>query len=159
MRVLTVQQPWAWAIFHGKGIENRTQLWKYRGPVAIHAGTRWSERGEDSGLVQAAWESVHGVPANPFARALALMHDDWPMGAILGVVDLADAHHEEGGCCAPWGEQSYVEHGGKVRKQIVHMVLENPREFDRPIRNVRGRLGLWTPDFDLTAEIEARLAA
>lgn len=45
MRCLTIQQPWAWAVFHGKCIENRTQLWSYRGPLAIHAGQRFSERG------------------------------------------------------------------------------------------------------------------
>lgn len=39
MKALTVQQPWAWAIVHGgKDIENRTQAWSYRGPLAIHAG-------------------------------------------------------------------------------------------------------------------------
>lgn len=37
MKALTVQQPWATAIFRGKDIENRTQLWTYRGPLAIHA--------------------------------------------------------------------------------------------------------------------------
>lgn len=37
MRALTVQQPWAWAIVHGgKDVENRTQAWSYRGPLAIH---------------------------------------------------------------------------------------------------------------------------
>lgn len=49
MKALTVQQPWAWAIFHGKDIENRTQLWSYRGPLAIHAGARWSARSPSSG--------------------------------------------------------------------------------------------------------------
>ena len=40
MRILTVKQPWAWAIIHGqKDVENRTKsLGPYRGPVAIHAG-------------------------------------------------------------------------------------------------------------------------
>ena len=40
LRVLTVRQPYAWAIIHGgKDIENRTRniAGSYRGPVAIHA--------------------------------------------------------------------------------------------------------------------------
>lgn len=37
MKTLTVQQPWAWAIFNGKSIENRTQLWGYR-EISVHAG-------------------------------------------------------------------------------------------------------------------------
>ena len=58
MRALTVQQPWAWAIFHGKAIENRTQQWAYRGPLAIHAGVRWSERGGESPLVDDAFRRM-----------------------------------------------------------------------------------------------------
>ena len=41
LRILTVRQPWAWAIIHGgKGVENRVRnvAGSYRGPVAIHAG-------------------------------------------------------------------------------------------------------------------------
>ncbi|SLH41428.1 Uncharacterised protein [Mycobacteroides abscessus subsp. massiliense] len=44
MKALTIQQPWAWAIFNGKNIENRAQLWGYRGKIAVHAGARLSER-------------------------------------------------------------------------------------------------------------------
>lgn len=39
MRILTVRQPWAWAIIHGqKDVENRVRniAGDYRGPVAIH---------------------------------------------------------------------------------------------------------------------------
>lgn len=55
MKALTVQQPWAWAIVEGgKDVENRTQVWSYRGSLAIHAGARISERGFDSPLIQAA---------------------------------------------------------------------------------------------------------
>jgi len=39
MNVLTVHQPWAWAIFHaGKDIENRSRSTSLRGELAIHAG-------------------------------------------------------------------------------------------------------------------------
>lgn len=41
----TVRQPWAWAIFHGKTIENRTQNVRYRGPLAIHTGRTLRPRG------------------------------------------------------------------------------------------------------------------
>lgn len=37
---LTVRQPWAWCIEHGKPVENRTWQTRYRGPLAIHAGAR-----------------------------------------------------------------------------------------------------------------------
>lgn len=143
MKALTVQQPWAWAIFHGKAIENRTQQWTYRGPLAIHAGMRWSERGEHSRLVLDAFERSCGAAPKHWSAT----------GAILGVVDLADVH-PSAGCCAPWGESAYVEHGGRERRQIVHLVLENPRLLDEPIP-CKGALGLWTPP----ADIAERLAA
>ncbi|MFH5231911.1 hypothetical protein [Antrihabitans spumae] len=151
MKALTVQQPWAWAIMHGgKTIENRTQLWKYRGPLAIHAGMRYSDRGMDSPLVQKAatgrtgfgcWDS--GIVTPPAWTTCA---------AILGTVELVDVH-PDAGCCRPWGESAYVEHGGHERRQIVHLVLENARPLAEPIP-CTGALGLWTPPADIIAQLE-----
>ena len=33
MKALSVKQPWAWAIFHGKDVENRDWPTNVRGPV------------------------------------------------------------------------------------------------------------------------------
>lgn len=130
MKALTVQQPWAWAIFNGKTIENRTQLWKYRGPLAIHAGNRWSVRGENSPLIRGVM-NMAGAP-------------HWiTTGAIIGTVELVDVHPDVG-CCKPWGESSYAEAGGRNRRAVTHLVLDSPRWLDRPIP-CKGALGLWTP--------------
>lgn len=140
MKALTVQQPWAWAIIHGgKDVENRTQAWTYRGPLAIHAGKRWSERGEQSPLMP----EIH-----PWFAAVHF-------GAIIGVVDLVDAHVAEPQCCeSPWAETSYAEHGGRTRRDIVHLVHENPRPLAEPIR-CKGRLGLWTPQAEVLEQLQA----
>ncbi|ORA24902.1 hypothetical protein [Mycobacterium aquaticum] len=150
MKALTVQQPWAWAIFHGKRVENRTQLWSYRGPLAIHAGARWSDRGEDSFLVRSAfrehnrwWDGRTTLPRDPFE-----------MGAIIGVVDLVDVHPDGKRCCPPWGESGYVEHGGRERRRITHLVLENPRALAEPIP-CKGALGLWNVPTDIVETINA----
>jgi hypothetical protein len=37
VKVLSVKQPWAYLIFHGKDIENRTWKTNYRGELYIHA--------------------------------------------------------------------------------------------------------------------------
>lgn len=67
---------------------------------------------------------------------------------LIGVVDVVDAHIAEGGCCeSPWAEHEYVEHGGRVRHQVAHLVLANPRPVT-PVR-LRGRLGLWNLPDDL----------
>ena len=153
MKALTVQQPWAWAIIHGgKLIENRTANWSsYRGPLAIHAGQRDSDRGWDSPLVQEAatgrmgpgcWDSGIITPSAWTER-----------GAIIGVVDLVDVHPDTG-CCRPWGESSYTEAGGRTRRLITHLVFENPRALDEPIP-CKGKLGLWTPPADVVAQLEA----
>jgi len=146
MKALTMQQPWAWAIFHGKNIENRTQLWTYRGPLAIHAGARWSDRGGESPLVQRVWRDPHAD------RDFALTADVLDAGAIIGVVELVDCH-PDAGCCQPWGEQSYVEHGGRERRRITHLVCENPQPLCDPIP-CKGALGLWTPPADVLDRLQ-----
>jgi hypothetical protein len=87
VKALTVQQPWAWAIIHGgKDVENRTQLWKYRGLLVIHAGARWSTRGAESPLVvraAAGKVSTFHSFGDPFVA-----ERDFEMGAIIGFVDL-----------------------------------------------------------------------
>ena len=71
MMVLTVKQPWAWAILHaGKDIENRTWARKYRGPLAIHAGAGYMK---DQKLPRGVQEPENLIRS-----------------AILGVVDLVD---------------------------------------------------------------------
>lgn len=150
-KALTVQQPWAWAIIYGgKDVENRTQAWTYRGPLAIHAGTRISHRGMDT------------VPQ--IAAAEQTSHPEWIRrqmdgalitGAIIGIVDLIDAHPSGVGlsCCESWwAETQYDDPAGTTRRHIVHLVLANPRPLLEPIP-CRGALGLWTP----TADVLARL--
>lgn len=154
MKALTVQQPWAWAVVSGhKPVENRTQAWKYRGPLAIHAGARTSERGTTSPLILDALQPVLTRWERENRRLFTADHRDlFTCDAIIGVVALVDVH-PDAGCCEPWGEHSYVEHGGRPRGNIVHLVLERPQLVD-PVR-CRGHLGLWT----LPTEIEAQMRA
>lgn len=135
VRALTVQQPWAWAIVSaGKTTENRTQMWSYRGPLLVHSGARWSERGDRSPLIEQAAQG----------RSLAGTLD---MSAIIGVATLVDCH-PDAGCCKPWGESSYVEHGGRQRRRVVHLTLEDARPLPEPIP-CRGAQGLWVPPADI----------
>lgn len=159
MKAITVRQPWAWAIIHGcKDIENRSQAWTYRGPLAIHAGKEWSLSGQHSGLVWSALKE-YGWPVGPYA---AQRRGLFTFGAIIGVVDLIDVHHAEPDavCCdSPWAESRYRDQvTGKEIGSVVHLVHENPRPIAQPIV-CPGRLGLWTPDDDLTTAIQEALAA
>lgn len=136
MMALTVQQPWAWSIFHaGKSVENRSN-WRYhyRGPVAIHAGQRWSNRGSDNLEYRLALAREQA----------AVRHRIDIRGAIIGLADLVDVHPAADGCCKPWG-QDYVDADGDISTNLIHLTLENPVAIE-PVA-CRGALGLWTmPD-------------
>ncbi|WP_020580175.1 ASCH domain-containing protein [Actinopolymorpha alba] len=151
MKALTIQQPWAWAILRGgKTIENRTTAWKYRGPLAIHAGSRWSQRGEGDEQIIHALSRRPDEPCN-YGRALSRpghQAGEFTFNAILGTVQLVDVHPDTG-CCRPWGMSEY---DGKAN--LVHLVLEDPEPLAEPIP-CKGRLGLW----DLPVEaLEGRAA-
>lgn len=144
MKALTVRQPWAWALIHaGKDVENRTQAWSYRGPLAIHAGLA---RFEQDNLASWTHREAHGGDTRT----------DIKFGAVIGVVELIDVHvswrSEDGPCCAsPWAQ--FAE---GPTKPVVHLVVENPRPLARPIA-ARGQLGLWTPYAETLAAIRAQV--
>lgn len=78
---ITLQQPWAWAIFHaGKDVENRSWKPRHRGRLWIHAGMtkgRWPD-----------WPA--GVASPP---------DGLPRGVVLDYVTLVDCVKES---VSPW---------------------------------------------------------
>lgn len=156
MRVLTVRQPWAWAIVHGgKDVENRVRniAGDYRGPVAIHAGLSTGSWNES----ETALQLVH-LRTGEDARRHVLLG---VRGAIIGVVDLCGVHESKGdGCgtrkgtarlgeliplCSEWSEP-----------WAHHLVLANPRPLAEPIP-FKGALGLRHLDDDTTARIEVQL--
>ena len=173
MRVLTVRQPWAWAIIHGgKDVENRLRsLGPYRGPVAIHAAQQLAPEALDSFMLRRAWHLAGDMPqrqtsSGMFEPVLEESYDEeasWlPLGAVIGVVDLAD-EHPSGDCWRkPWKWETADPVNGDYCSDWAmadhhHLVLANPRPLARPIP-ATGRLGLWRPDDDLLAAITVQLA-
>jgi hypothetical protein len=158
MRIITVRQPWEQAIVVGaKTVENRTAGigMSYRGPLALHAGQGWSKRGARDPRILDLFPftpraSEHEL-AGPERVAGFAVHPYFPMGEINAVCELVDIH-PAAGCCAPWGEDAYVEAGGSLRTNIVHLVLEDVRALDWFIA-CRGALGLRKPTPELEAEI------
>ena len=165
MRILTVRQPWAWAIMHGKNVENRVRniAGRYRGPIAIHVAL--SE--QVNAFSNAAARDELNVAANRWYDSFDPEDGLVPpwrqnLGHIIGVVDLVDVHespalvgcHYDGSAahgsmqarlCSPWAE-----------KGARHLVLENPRPLAEPIQ-YRGALGLRALDPETTARILAQI--
>ncbi|UAJ80187.1 hypothetical protein IT072_03825 [Leifsonia sp. ZF2019] len=132
MRILTVRQPWAWAIIHaGKDVENRTRniAGMYRGPVAIHAGLAAFEK---DNAAATAHRMAHGGETD--TRIV--------FGAIIGVANLWAVHQDQdGGNCCPHrpvggpGGSPWAERGA------WHLCLDDARPLREPLP-YRGALGL-----------------
>jgi hypothetical protein len=127
MRVLTVKQPWAWAIIHsGKDVENRVRnlAGSYRGPLAIHVAMNYAT-GIDSNELDEVMTEWFGE--NPDEQQYPWLTG---VGSIIGVVDLRATHHaeyckeadERGRVCSPWAEDN-----------VWHLELANPRPLADPI--------------------------
>lgn len=121
MKAISIRQPWASLIAHGiKDIENRT--WKcpqkYIGQrVLIHASNKPS-----------GWREL---PLNFRQRDLSkgFSFDNLPKGSIIGSVVISD--------CVKNHPSVWAEKG------CWNWVLKDAVLFDKPIRDVKGKLGFW----------------
>lgn len=159
MRILTVRQPWAWAIIHGgKDIENRVRniAGDYRGPVAIQAALEYDTAWSSPAMYDAM--QATGMHRRP---GLYPWHENH--GAIIGVVDLVGVHPWDDPSsgdevtrtlaayvtsyspCSPWAEE-----------RSFHLMLEYPRALEEPIP-FKGALGLRRLDDEMVARIEAAI--
>lgn len=118
MKVLTIRQPWVWAILHaGKRIENRPRKTNHRGTFYIHAG-----------VAVPNWQPLADVESRCGRRAPDPTTLDY--GVIVATIDLVDCVWSDK-LVGPWGEPG-----------CWHYHLEKLRILKRPI-HVRGQLGLW----------------
>ena len=123
MKAISIKQPWASLIAHGiKDIENRT--WKchqeYIGQrVLIHA----------SKTVVGWRESPLNFHQREVAREHGFSFDELPKGAIIGSVVIA--------ACVKYNPSVWAEKG------CWNWVLKDAVLFDKPIRDVKGKLSFW----------------
>ena len=116
-RVLTIRQPWAWAVVHGgKDVENRSWPTQHRGALLVHAGSAFEPDG---------YEVVKELATRPPPPAQDLVR-----GAIIGVVDVVDCVRDSDSAWAVAGQW--------------HWCLRDPRPLD-PTVPCPGCLGLWRP--------------
>jgi hypothetical protein len=119
--VLSIQQPWSWAIVSGfKHVENRTWKTSYRGRLLIHAGKR-EDLDSIAWVMQKVADQLGIAPHEAMASYLKRRH----LGAIVGEVDLWGVTHESPD---PWFFGPYG------------LLVRNPKRY-RPIP-LRGHLGI-----------------
>ena len=162
MKVLSVRQPWAWAIAHGrKDVENRSWPTQWHGRLAVHASARWDEDGAYSRqVIKALLE--HGQPERHFDPPLrvegyqpggvpaALLADPrrFVPGAVIAVARLVDVCTAMQGCnCGPWAVEGQC-----------HWRLASVQPLAEPVP-CKGRLGLWDLPDDAEAAVVSQLAA
>lgn len=159
LRVLTVRQPWAWAIVHGgKDVENRVRniAGAYRGPIAIHAGLAFDQAASFGSIALKAAMDSSAVAAGADVFSGGYMWDlgtpdprkAWGVhGAIVGVVDLVEVHHSTMYCFTALGQHDNgeIEFARPCSPWALddshHLVLANPRPLREPIP-FKGALGL-----------------
>lgn len=134
-KVLSVRQPYASLLVSGKkDVENRSRRTSYRGTVLIHASAKMHN------VVEYLGDMVRsGLPAMGIEKDI-LREADYAesfnkMSAIIGSVDIVD--------CVQNHPSEWAEKGQ------WHWVCANARKFEHPIRDVKGRLGLWWWEGDI----------
>lgn len=161
MKIITIKQPWAWAIFHaGKDIENRKWIPSHRGPLGIHAA-----KSTVSSEYKIAADFIRSLGYTP--PTFEELRDRGETGVILGTVDFVgtktDSDWYLGDLWRKPVDLAYQNGDTRLYRDIrcyrlndvatVHEYrdchgwhLVNPVTLPTPIA-ATGRLGLW--DFDL----------
>lgn len=130
MKALSIRQPWADLILHGKKtLELRNWLVNYRGPLAIHA----------SQTVEETACRTHGIDPKKVST-----------GVVLGVVELKDIQTLD--------ESTYYANGQEhlstapFKAPLFGWMLTNPKILDQPFP-FTGHMGLFNvPDGLLLAD-------
>ena len=148
MRALTIRQPYATLIVQGvKQFETRSWRTEYRGPLVIHAAANGSRIYGDQ--LRRLEKRLRVMPT-------ALMGQEYPLGAVLGVVELVE--------CLPISPTlidaltpcekalGWYSDGGFV----WDLARAGRIRFAEPIA-CAGRQGLWALPADLAARVEKEL--
>lgn len=126
IKVLSIHQPWAWAIVSGyKKIENRSWITNHRGFLLIHAtATR--------DLEADTW-----IEKNTNLKIPTTL----PQKNIVGGVTLKDI--KTNGAFNSYNEKLTEQDKVWAFLDYKHWLLENPEKFEQPTP-YSGKMGIWT---------------
>jgi hypothetical protein len=164
IRALTVKPPWSHFIAKcGKTAENRSWPTRYRGLLAVHAGTGWDAAAQRDPRALLAWREWSGTlpPPNiagPLRRGA--MHIDF--GAVVAVASLGGCHFgdSEKGCDSEREVDGWRRPrcSGWAQAGQYHWELTGIRPLAEPVP-CRGKLGLWRLPRDVEAAVRAQMEA
>lgn len=126
-KVLSVRQPYASLLVSGiKDVENRSRRTNYRGTVLIHAGAKFHDVVK---ILRAVPPHLYNTMEQRILTSAIDVEEEDLFGCIIGSVDIVDCVK---GYKSQWSIPSDYQ-----------WVCRNAKVFAQPVRNVKGRLGLW----------------
>lgn len=124
-KVLSVRQPYASLLVSGKkDVENRRRRTSYRGTVLIHASAK-----EHDVIGYLHRKREFTINEIAILSAMGEVDEGYLFSCIVGSVDIVD--------CVQNHPSEWAEKGQ------WHWVCANAKKFEHPIRNVKGKLGIW----------------
>lgn len=124
-KVLSVRQPYASLLVNGiKDVENRSRRTNYRGTVLIHASAK-----EHDVIGYLHRKREFTINEITILSTMGEVDEDYLFSCIVGSVDIIDCVQNHS---SEWAE-----------KGQWHWVCANAKKFEHPIRNVKGKLGIW----------------
>jgi len=131
VKALSLTEPMAWAIFHGKDVENRRWPTKIRGRVYIHASKGFDKRHYDFIALERVACLLDELLPEP---------EDFVHGAIIGEVDIVD--------CVFYPPDDLPRlHSPWAKPGQYGFILANAVEYDKSIP-CKGRLRFFEPAFE-----------
>ena len=131
MKTLSVKNPFAFLICVGvKDVENRTWKTNYRGKILIHVPSRNYDPADISELL--SLKQIYNLAGKGIKPEQHELCSKKRASCIIGTAVLKDCVQDSNSL---WAE-----------RDCWHWIMENPMLFDKPIENVKGKLGLW--DYD-----------
>lgn len=134
-KVLSVRQPYASLLVKGiKDVENRSRRTSFRGTLLIHASAKVHD--VVSYLRKQKEFTINEIT---ILSTMGDVDDGNLFSAIVGSVDIVD--------CVQNHPSEWAEKGQ------WHWVCANAKKFKYPIRNVKGKLGIWEWEGELSDDL------
>jgi len=135
MKALSIKQPWASLIIKGlKDVENRSWLvTDLPATVLIHTGVSMDRNDVkflENELTEQGFETINAITMGTLPK-----FKDLPRSAILGYATITECTENYPSIWAFPGQK--------------HWVVKDVFEFDKPILNVKGQLGLYNYEIDI----------